>query len=217
MAEIVLFLTGVVIGLLVAAPIGPVNLICIRRTLAYGPLNGFFSGLGGAAGDGIFAIVAAFGLTAVAHLIEGFATPIKLIGGVMLIGFGVHNFRAEVTDPRYGCPVNLREKGESTLAGAIASTFVLTITNPATLLGFVALFTGINTVAGTNASFIDASVTVAGVIAGSAGWWFSVTAITGTFHRSIDAKVMRWINHISGVLVTTFGLAVLGDVFFDLF
>jgi threonine/homoserine/homoserine lactone efflux protein len=217
MNHVFLFLTGVIIGLLVAAPVGPVNLICIRRTLAYGPLNGFFSGLGGAVGDGIFAVVAAFGLTAIAHLIEGFATPLKLVGGVMLIGFGIHNFRAEVTDPRYGCPVNLREKGESTLAGAIASTFALTITNPATLLGFLALFTGLGTVSGVRATFLGAAVTVAGVIAGSAGWWFSVTAITGIFHRQVDAGVMRWINHVSGVLVTAFGLVVLADIFFDFF
>jgi threonine/homoserine/homoserine lactone efflux protein len=156
-------------------------------------------------------------LTAVAHLIESFATPLKLVGGLMLIGFGVHNFRAEVTDPRYGCPVNLREKGESTLAGAIASTFALTVTNPATLLGFLAIFTGLGTVSGVRAGFFGAAVTVAGVIAGSAGWWFWVTAVTGTFHRSIDAKVMRWINHISGVLVTGFGLVVLADIFFDFF
>ena len=217
MNHVFLFMTGVIIGLLVAAPIGPVNLICIRRTLAYGPLNGFFSGLGGAVGDGIFAVVAAFGLTAIAHLIEGFATPLKLIGGVMLIGFGIHNFRAEITDPRYGCPVNLREKGEATLAGAIASTFALTITNPATLLGFLALFTGLGTVSGVRATFLGAAVTVAGVITGSAGWWFSVTAITGIFHRQVNAKVMRWINHISGVLVTGFGLVVLADIFFDFF
>jgi threonine/homoserine/homoserine lactone efflux protein len=217
MTHVILLVTGVLIGLLVAAPIGPVNLICIRRTLAYGPLNGFFSGLGGAVGDGVFAVVAAFGLTAVAHLIEGFANPLKLVGGLMLIGFGIHNFRAEVTDPRYGCPINLREKGESTLAGAIASTFALTITNPATLLGFFALFTGVGTVAGGRATFLDAAVTVAGVITGSAAWWFSVTAITGIFHRHIDAKVMRWINHVSGVLVTAFGLVVLADLFFDLF
>jgi threonine/homoserine/homoserine lactone efflux protein len=217
MNQVVLFLTGIVIGLLVAAPIGPVNLICIRRTLAYGPLNGFFSGLGGAVGDGIFAIIAAFGLTAVAHLIEAFATPLKLVGGLMLIGFGVHNFRAEVTDPRYGCPINLREKGESTLAGAILSTFALTVTNPATLLGFLAIFTGLGTVSGVRATFFDAAMTVAGVITGSAGWWFSVTATTGIFHRSIDAKVMRWINHISGVLVTGFGLVVLADIVFDFF
>ena len=211
-----LFLGGMIIGLLVAAPIGPVNLICIRRTLAYGPLNGFFSGLGGALGDGIFAVVTAFGLTAIAHLIEGYAVPLKVVGGIVLIGFGIHSFRAEVTDPR-GCPVTLKEKGDSTLFGAIASTFVLTITNPATLLGFAAFFTGLTTITHGRATFFSAAVTVFGVIAGSAAWWFAITTISGVFHHQIDAKVMHRINHISGVLVTVFGLAVLADVFFAIF
>lgn len=175
----ILFVAGMVIGFLVAAPIGPVNLICIRRTLAYGPLNGFFSGLGGAAGDGIFAAISAFGLTAISYLIQGYATPLKLVGGIMLIAFGIHNFRAEVTDPQ-GCPVNLREKGSSTLWTAIASTFVLTITNPATLIGFAAVFAGLGALAGGEATFFAAAVTVLGVIAGSASWWFAVTTITGS-------------------------------------
>lgn len=217
MEHIALFLGGILIGVLVAAPIGPVNLICVRRTLAYGPLNGFFSGLGGAVGDGIFAVVTAFGLTAVSLVIEGYATPLKLIGGLMLIGFGIHNFRAEVTDPRSGCPIDLKEKGSSTLWGAIASTFALTITNPATLLGFAALFTGLGTVVGGKASFDAAAATVAGVVMGSILWWLAITTITGIFHRQVDAKVMRRINHISGVAVTCFGVVVLADVFFGIF
>jgi threonine/homoserine/homoserine lactone efflux protein len=213
---LLLFVAGMIIGFLVAAPIGPVNLICIRRTLAYGPLNGFFSGLGGAAGDGVFAAISAFGLTAISHVIQGYATPLKLVGGILLIAFGIHNFRAEVTDPR-GCPINLREKGSSTLWGAIASTFALTITNPATLIGFAAVFTGIGTLAEGQATFFAAAVTVLGVITGSASWWFAVTTITGVFHHHIDEGVMHRINHISGVIVTFFGVLVLSDIFFDFF
>src|SRR5882757_8273650 len=97
MYVLLLISTGIVIGLVVAAPIGPVNLICIRRTLAYGPVNGFISGLGAAFGDGIFATIAAFGLTAAAQLIQGYSTPLKLIGGAMLIGFGIHIFNADVS------------------------------------------------------------------------------------------------------------------------
>src|SRR5258708_2618413 len=92
-----LFGSGIIIGLVVAAPIGPVNLICIRRTLAYGTVNGFFSGLGAALGDGVFAIVTAFGLTAISQLIEGYSTPLRLIGGLMLLGFGIHIFNSDVS------------------------------------------------------------------------------------------------------------------------
>lgn len=212
MQYFLLVLGGVIIGLLVAAPIGPVNLICIRRTLAYGSLNGFFSGLGAALGDGVFAIVSAFGLTVVSQWIEGYAFYVKLAGGLMLLGFGIHNFRAEVTDPRYDCPIELKERGSSTLFGAIASTFALTITNPATLIGFAALFAGLGGLVNERATFLAAALTVIGVLAGSVGWWFTITTLTGTFHRHIDAAVMRRINHISGVLVTLFGLLVLGDL-----
>jgi threonine/homoserine/homoserine lactone efflux protein len=212
---LLLILGGMVIGVLVAAPIGPVNMICIRRSLAYGPLNGFFSGLGAALGDGVFAIVTAFGLTAIAQLIEGYATPIKLAGGIMLVSFGIHNFRAEVNEARLACAQTMEDEGASTLAGAIASTFALTITNPATLFGFAALFAGLGTLAGGEHKFLDAAVTVAGVVCGSAAWWFTITTITGVYHRQINAKVMRVINRGSGVFVFLFGLVVLGDLVYD--
>jgi threonine/homoserine/homoserine lactone efflux protein len=205
---------GAIIGVLVAAPIGPVNLICIQRTLAYGSFNGFFSGLGGAVGDGIFAAITAFGLTAVSQQIEGYSFTLKLVGGIILIGYGIHNFRATVTDPRYGCPVETKTAGDATLFAAIAGTFALTITNPATLIGFAALFAGFGSIYGEEANFADAAAVVAGVFAGSTLWWFAITTLTGTFHRHIDAKAMRKINHVSGVIVSAFGLLVLSDIVF---
>lgn len=89
-----LVLSGVVMGLIAAVPIGPVNLICIRRSFAYGPVNGFMSGLGAALGDGVFAAITGFGLTWVAQLIEGYATIIELIGGALLVWFGWRSFAA---------------------------------------------------------------------------------------------------------------------------
>jgi threonine/homoserine/homoserine lactone efflux protein len=207
-----LFGSGIIIGLIVAAPIGPVNLICIRRTLAYGPLNGFFAGLGAALGDGVFAVVTGFGLTAVSQGIEGYSTPLKLVGGLMLLGFGVHIFRTDVSvlgDAQASPP---RDGGRRPLIRAIASTFALTITNPATLFGFAALFAGLGSLAGGEATFFDAAVTVLGVVLGSTLWWFTVTTIVGIFHRHIDTGVMRSINHVFGAAVTTFGVVVLADL-----
>ena len=208
---------GAIIGVLVAAPIGPVNLICIQRTLAYGSLNGFFSGLGGAVGDCVFAAISAFGLTAVARLIEGYSMPLKLVGGIILIGYGIYNFRAQVTDPRDGSPLENKQSGESTLGAAIAGTFALTITNPATLIGFTALFAAFGSIYGEDATFGAAAAVVLGVFAGSALWWFAITTLTGTFHHHIDAGSMRQINHVSGVIVAIFGLVVLADLFFGIF
>jgi threonine/homoserine/homoserine lactone efflux protein len=215
MYVLLLISTGIVIGLIVAAPIGPVNLICIRRTLAYGPLNGFFSGLGAALGDGVFAIVTAFGLTAISQLIEGFSTPLRIAGGLMLLGFGLHIFRSDVSLLRdaEGPP---RENGNRSLVRSIASTFALTITNPATLFGFTALFAGLGSLADGPASFIDAALTVLGVITGSTIWWFTLTTFVGIFHKHIDTGVMRNINHVFGILVTGFGAIVLGDIIMKL-
>ena len=210
MYELVIISGGVVMGLIVAAPIGPVNLICIRRTLAYGPINGFLSGLGAALGDGIFAAVTAFGLTAISQWITGYSHLLQLIGGLMLLGFGLHVFRADVTSlgDQQGTP----RDGSASLVHALLSTFALTITNPATLFGFAALYAGIGGLARGSATFLDAALTVLGVVAGSTAWWFMLTTIVGIFHHLIDPKVMRNINHAFGVVVTGFGLLVLGNL-----
>ncbi|MBS0471850.1 MAG: LysE family transporter [Proteobacteria bacterium] len=200
--------SGVVIGLIVAVPIGPVNLICIRRTLAFGPVNGFVSGLGAAVGDTVFAIVTGFGLTVVAQWIKGYTSLLELVGGGMLVFFGIHTFYAKV-QPRIPDSVANRENGASSLARAIASTFALTITNPATLLGFTALFAGLGGLAGGHPSFLSAAVVVAGVAAGSTLWWLVLTTIIGLLHHSIDDRTMLYINKGSGFAVFGFGAAVL--------
>jgi threonine/homoserine/homoserine lactone efflux protein len=209
---LILVSTGIFIGLVVAAPIGPVNLICIRRTVFYGPLNGFFSGLGAALGDGIFAVVTAFGLTAISQWIEGYSTGLRLVGGLMLLGFGLHIFRADVSLLRDAERRPARDTGSSSLIRAIASTFALTLTNPATLFGFTALFAGFGSLTGGRATFVDAAIIVLGVIAGSTMWWFTLTTFVGIFHRHIDDGVMRTINHVFGVVVTGFGVVVLANV-----
>jgi len=203
---------GFLIGVIVAAPIGPVNLICIRRTFAYGPINGFLSGLGAAFGDGIFAVIAAFGLTAASQLIQGYSTPLRLIGGAMLIGFGIHIFNADVSALRNEDGMPIRDAGSKSLVRTMLSTFALTMTNPATMFGFAALFTGLGSVVGGDATFLGALVTVAGVVAGSAAWWFMVTTVTGIFHKRITAQTMHRINEFSGIAVAGFGVVVLGSV-----
>ena len=143
MHYLLLILSGFIMGLIAAVPIGPVNLICVRRTFAFGPLNGFVSGLGAALGDGIF------------------ATIIELIGGALLVVIGYRMFMA---------PASLRmdamsgDKEGATLVGAIASTFALTITNPVTLGTFFLLFAGLGGLAGGAGSYNDAG------FVGAGGW-----------------------------------------------
>jgi threonine/homoserine/homoserine lactone efflux protein len=206
MIYLYLILSGVVMGLIAAVPIGPVNLICIRRTFAFGTLNGFVSGLGAALGDGIFAAITGFGLTWIAQLIEGYATIIELIGGAMMVWMG---YRIFVSPPVLRCPEEKPEGVGTNLMQAMASTFLLTVTNPATLLAFTVMFAGLGGLAGGAGTFHDAGFVVAGVIGGSAGWWLALTTVIGLFHTRIDEAAMRRINRGSGFLVMVFGLVVL--------
>jgi threonine/homoserine/homoserine lactone efflux protein len=185
-----LILGGILIGVLVAAPIGPVNLICIRRTLAYGPLNGFLAGMGAALGDGVFAVIAGFGLTAAGDLIEGMSFWIQAIGALLLIVYGIAIMRA-VPRVIHNPDGSLVQAAGSSLYGAIASTFALTITNPATMVGFAAFFAGMKGVVDYTESSLYTFILVVSVVAGSSLWWAIVTGVTSIFRKSIEPSTMR--------------------------
>ena len=204
---VVLIISGVIMGLIAAVPIGPVNLICVRRSFAFGPVNGFVSGLGAALGDGVFAAITFFGLTWVAELIQSYDVIIELVGGALLVWFGVHTVLSPVAGKVEDGDKN--EPGGSTLVRAMVSTFVLTITNPATLIAFASMVASFHALVGGANSYVDAGFVVAGVVGGSAGWWLCLTSVIGVFHTRITDRTVRIINRGSGVLVALFGLAVL--------
>jgi len=207
MTYLIIIGSGFFIGLIAAIPVGPVNLLCVRRTLAYDPLHGFVSGLGAVLADAVYASITAFGFTAIAQMIQGHSTTLEIVGGLMLIVFGARTYMA---------PPNIRldencinkEKRTLPLARAMASTFALAITNPATMLAFTAMFAGVAGLVGQQASFYAAALLVLGVLAGSTTWWFALTTVAGLFHKRIDDRIMTIINKVSGVVVTIFGLAV---------
>jgi threonine/homoserine/homoserine lactone efflux protein len=211
MVYVITIFLGFFIGLIAAIPIGPVNLLVVRRTLAYDPMHGFVSGLGAVLADAVYACITGFGFTALAQVIRGHSTTLQIVGGLMLFFFGARMYLA---------PANIRldeseQQGESKalpLVRAMISTFALAVTNPATLLAFTAMFAGVAGVAGQQASFYGAALLVAGVLAGSTFWWFALTTITGLFHRHIDDRVMRIINKVSGVIITAFGVAVFANL-----
>jgi putative LysE/RhtB family amino acid efflux pump len=211
-------ISGIVIGIMLAFPIGPVNIICIRRTLSFGSMNGFVSGLGAATGDLIFAIVSGFGLTAVSQFLHGLSIPLELAGGVLLLFFG---WRAFFSNPHMkDVDSKLVEKpnGRSSLAGAMASTFALTVTNPATLVGSASFIAGVGALAGVRqASFVSTSFLVAGVGAGSAIWWLSLTTVVGLFHARIDDRVLHIINMITGFIIASSGVIILTHLTMKIF
>lgn len=207
---IIIFL-GFFIGLIAAIPIGPVNLLVVRRTLAYDSLHGFMSGLGAVLADAVYACITAFGFTALAQLIKGHSTALEIIGGLMLLYFGARMYLAP-PDVRLNID-QPRESKTLPLLRAMMSTFALAVTNPATLLAFTAMFAGVAGVVGQQASFYGAAFLVIGVLGGSTLWWFALTTITGLFHRHIDDRVMALINKVSGVIVTAFGLGVFAHLF----
>jgi threonine/homoserine/homoserine lactone efflux protein len=215
MNYILLIAWGVAVGLIAAVPIGPVNILCIRRTLQFGSAYGFFSGLGAAAGDGIFAIVTGFGFTAIAQLITGYSPALQLIGGLLLLSIGFRTFSAP-PPTRFAESLEATQngtgKGQPSLVRAMASTFTLTVTNPATLFGFTAWFASLNGLAGNNPSFVETSFAVAGVLAGSTTWWLILTTVVGLLHARIDDRFVRRINEVSGAVMVLFGVGVLGHL-----
>ncbi len=193
------FLRGILIGLAIAAPVGPINVLCIRRTLADGRAIGFISGLGAAVADGTYGGVAAFGLTAVSGVLVSGQTWMRVIGGGFLLYLGVRTFIAKPAEPS--------EASRSTrLIGAFASTYVLTLTNPLTILFFAAIFAGLG-IAASDGSYASAGSLTAGVFLGSTIWWVLLTTIVGSVRERFTPNVMVWVNRASGCLIGGFGVA----------
>jgi threonine/homoserine/homoserine lactone efflux protein len=202
---------GLVIGLLVAAPIGPVNLICIRRTLSYGPVNGFLAGLGAALGDGIFAIVAGFGVKWVFDAIQDMGVVLKLASAGILMFYGLRVLVYATPPEIMRNPDGSIQSGTAgDLAAAFASTFALTITNPATMVGFATTFAAFREIVDFQSNSLATLILIASVFGGSTLWWFVVTAITGIFHQTIEHGTLKRMNQASGLLIFLTGAALLG-------
>lgn len=192
---------GLVIGLAIAAPVGPIGVLCIRRTLADGRLAGLVTGLGAATADGVCGAVAAFGLTVVTDLLIGNGAWLGIAGGVFLCFLGAKTF---FTEP----PEDTAPLTGGALAGLYGSTFVLTLTNPTTILSFVAIFAGLG-LGDTDGDYGGAMVLVIGVFVGSALWWLGLSGAVSLLHQRMDGRGMRMINRVSGAVITAFGIGAL--------
>ena len=194
-------LKGIAIGFSIAAPVGPIGVLCIRRSLAEGLLTGLFTGLGAATADAAYSFVAAFGLTAVSIFLLDKQLWLSLFGGIFLCYLGITIFRSLPPND----PASI--SGGSRLA-AYASTFLLTLSNPTTILSFIAIFAGFGL--GAYASYAAASAMVLGVFLGSALWWIILSGSVGLLRSRFSQTWMRWVNRISGTMILAFGLIAVG-------
>ena len=196
------FIRGLLIGLSIAATVGPMSVLCIQRTLNKGQLYGLVSGLGIATADGVYGGIAAFGLTLITNFLIHEQVWIRLIGGLFLIYLGIKTI---LSDPPERAAV-LNTKTNSYL-GAYSSTFLLTLTNPLTILSFAAIFAGIGV--GASKNFFSATVVVLGVFSGSIMWWIILTSAISMLRKKMNAQWLLWINRISGAIITLFGIIAL--------
>ena len=196
--ELGLFIRGLIIGFSIAAPVGPIGVLCIRRTLADGRTSGFLSGLGAATADALYGCVAGFGLTVISGFLVDQRFWIQLIGGIFLLTLGIKTLRT--------VPAERAAAASGTgLAASYTSTLLLTLTNPMTILSFAGIFAALG-VADTGGDFSAAALLVLGVFVGSAAWWLLLSGGVGLLREKLSSGVLRWTNRLSGAILLAFGL-----------
>lgn len=201
------FVRGAIIGLSIAAPVGPIGILCIRRSLTAGRAAGLATGLAATVADVVYGTIAAFGLTSVASLLLGYLDAIRLVGGIALLYLGWATFRQPPIDPALAATGDFVD----TPWGAFASTLAVAITNPVTILLFAGIFAGLG-VGGGAGSRADAALLVVGVGAGSAAWWFLLSGGAHLARRWVTAGVLQTINRVAGIVILGFAVYALAAV-----
>lgn len=196
-----LLLQGVLMGLVVAVPVGPLGLLCINRALMMGPTHGLFSGLGVATADALAAGIAALGITLISSFLSAHQVLLRLIGGAFLCYLGYAIYTAE---PAAQAPI----KNINGLLGCYVTTFFLTFSNPVTILSFVAIYAGWH-VPSLGGHYAAAATLTAGVFTGSALWWVGLFLGLTTFRDHFNLRFLFWVHRASGVIIAAFGVIVL--------
>ena len=198
--DLTFLVRGLAVGFTVAAAVGPISLLTIRRTLAHGRLYGLVSGLGVALADASYGGIAAFGLTAITSVLVGARVVLGVVGGAFLVWLAIRTIRARPaeaaeTDDRPG------------LAAAFLSIYGLTMTNPMTILSFAGIFAGLG-LAGHGGT--EAALLTLGVFLGSSLWWVGLTAVVGRLRDRVTPRALVWVNRVSGAVLLVFGLVAIG-------
>jgi threonine/homoserine/homoserine lactone efflux protein len=190
-----LFAKGLAFGFVLAATVGPMWVLCLRRTLARGVLIGFASGMGIAVADAIYGAIAAFGLTAISGFLLAHSFWIGLAGAAFLLYLGAKTLAAKPSEARV-------EANDQGVAGAFWSTLGLTLTNPPTILAFAAIFAALGLAS--NSSYSSAGFIVLGVFIGSAAWWVILAAGAGRLRERIGRRQLRAVNVVAGLMILGF-------------
>ena len=195
--EPIFFVKGLIIGFAMAVPIGPIGIMCIRKTLTAGHSRGLIIGLGAATADSLLASIAAFGLTFISDAIASQHFWLSLLGGALLLFLGIRTFRAKRKEP----VVPYENKG---VLGSYLSAFILALTNPVTIFAFVAVFAAFGL--GHKLGIISACILVLGVFAGSCLWFLTLSYVATGFRKKLDSVGLRWVNRIAGILIILSGI-----------
>jgi len=196
------FLQGAAAGFLLAVPVGPVALICVRQALFHGLIFGFLTGLGAALADAVFGYLAVYGVTALSEKVTLHTEFARLVGGAVLLFFGIVVFRQKTLTTRGRQPHNL--------VGSAITTFFLTLSNPVVLLAFGAIFAGLG-VAREPMDTVRVGSLVTGVFVGSAAWWLSLSALSGLFRHRLSLDALVYVNRWLGLLIGGLGFVTLAS------
>ncbi|MGA6927487.1 MAG: LysE family translocator [Desulfosarcina sp.] len=199
--DVLLFFNGLLFGFSIAAPVGPIGILCIRRSLAGGWTAGLLTGLGAATADAVYGSLAAFGLAGITGFLVGQRDWVQIVGGLFLCWLGVRIFLSEVDG-------HTPAKPSGSAAMGYLSAFLLTLTNPLTILSFAAVFAGMG-LGSVAAGHLPAACLVAGVFIGSMAWWLILSSASSWFNRRMKPSLMVWINRFSGGVLFLFGLAAM--------
>ena len=192
---------GLLIGFSIAAPVGPIGVLCIRRTLADGRRFGLASGLGAATADAFYGCIAGFGLVVISNFLINQQIWLNLFGGVFLLYLGIRTLLQKPATQA------AQSKGTS-LIGAFGSTFLLTLTNPITVFTYLAVFSGLG-IGTIGAEYGTAALFILGIFSGSALWWFILSFGVGLLREKVGAPMLLWINRISGLIILGFAIYAL--------